>query len=83
MCAKLLKRFVGAFAKTTRVGIMNELRVEVRVEDTVYSVMEQTVAYAGFMDVARLWVADTEVVVSGVGVGFGCKVVVEREDVMH
>ena len=82
MCAKLLKRFVGAFAYPARVGVVNELWVEIRVEYAVDSMMQQSVAYAGFVDVLGFGVADAKAVVGGVGVGFGTEVVVEGKEIL-
>lgn len=63
MCAKLLKRFVGAFAKATRVGVVDELWVKVRVEYSTDSMVQQPVAHARFVDVSGFGVADAKVVV--------------------
>lgn len=61
---------------------MNESAVEVRIQGAVDSVVQQPIAYIGLVNVAGLGVADAKVVVGGMGVGFGCKVVVEGKEIL-
>ena len=57
--------------------------VEEWIELAVEGVVEEAVAYGGFMDVAGFWVVHFEVFVAAVGIGASGEVAVEREDVVH
>ena len=62
---------------------MDEFPVKMRIQDPMNGVMEQAVAHARFMDVARFGIVYLESFITSVPVCFIRKFAVKREDVVH
>jgi hypothetical protein len=59
---------VDAFVHAAREGVCDKQMVVEWVELAMDGVMEETISYHGFMDIAGLWVLDAEVDIGAVAV---------------
>ncbi len=62
---------------------MDKAFIEVRVEDSIDSMVQKSVSYRSLVNVSRLRVGDVESMIGTVGVGFILQVLVQRENVVH
>jgi hypothetical protein len=64
-----------------RVGVMDELGIEVDVENAIDGMVQEPVADRSLVDIARLWIGNVEGMVTTVTVSFGLEIVMEIENI--
>ena len=74
---------VCSFFLPAGIRISNESVVEERIELPIESVVEEAVANTRFVDVARFWIVDLEMLISAVRICFVLQILMELQDVMH
>ena len=74
---------MGALPYPAGIRIRNELLIEIRIEYSVDSMVEEPVPHRSLVNVPRLRVRDIEGMVAAVSVVLGFQVLMEGENVVH
>jgi hypothetical protein len=74
---------VRSFSKATRVRVTDEDAIEEWIELAVESVMDEPIAHARFVDVARLRVGYFEMFISTMTIGARSEVVMKLKYILH
>lgn len=81
--AKAVERAVRSFGATAGIRIEYEFWVEIRIQDAINGMVEQSVAHGRFVDVARFGIVDPERRITAVPVGLVGQFAIKRENVVH
>lgn len=80
--AEPIKRPVCVFPATAGIGVENKFLIEIRIQDSVNSVMKEVTSHGCFMYIARLRIIDAERCVSAVAVSFLGKVATKGNNII-
>ena len=80
---KSIRGFVCPLPYTTGIRVGNELLVEIRIENAIYRMMQQSVTHTGFMNISWLGVGYVEGVVATMNVRFDLEFLVEIKNIVE
>lgn len=80
--AEPIKSAVRAFPAAAGIGVENKFPIEIRIQDSVNSVMKEPISHGCFMYIVRLRVIDAERCVSAVAVSFFGKVATKGNNII-
>ena len=65
---------MSSFLVTTRIRVMDKLAVETRIQDSINSMMEQSISYTGLVNITRFRIINFEGLVSSMPICLICEV---------
>lgn len=80
---KTVEGFMRSFAEPAGIRISDERSVKIGIQNPIYGMVYQPVTDAGFMNIARLWVADIEGFIPSVAVISACQIIMKRDKIVY
>jgi len=80
---KAIKRPMCAFMETTRVRIVNESKMKIPVQFFVNEMVDDSIAYLGFMNIAWFWIGDIKCRIRTMYIRFVFEVRIETRKVFR
>ena len=74
---------MSSFLVTTRIRVMDKLAVETRIQDSINSMMEQSITDAGLMNITRFRIIDFEGLIGAMSIRFVYKLSMQGKDVAY
>ena len=81
--SKNVHRAVRSFPETTRVRIIDELSVKKWIQDSIDSMVHESIAHTRLMNIAWLWVAYFEMMVATMTISARNEILVKRRDIFY